>query len=216
MYKTQMKWGVGLAAALALLVVLAFGLTTVAAGQNPTEIKVYASGEAVSAPYVTFDLLAGGTGNITADLRPKGQDTTGNRFTFAVNATKDKDGNIPGLMMWKDIDLGVVIEGNVDTLTVHPSRGAPTGFNGPSYRMAGKTTKEVTIGGITFPVRSTIRNSPTYDGVKSNHYADAVCFEIFRAPTDAEKAEDPEANEVKVFQWPAFVSGGSVQIAITR
>lgn len=109
-------------------------------------------------------------------------------------------GVVTGSMKRKDTVLDVAIHGTVHLLEAHPSKGAPSGFHGTSFKMEGTTTAEVTIGGIVFPAGVTIRNSPMFDGRKKNHSADTVCFEIF------------DENGDKWYQWGAYVSGGNVQI----
>ena len=208
MSRTRTKWGVGLAAALALLVALGFSLSTTAAVEDPTEIRAYGSGEAVAAPWVTYDNLAGGTTNVGSDRTASGgKDATGNHFTFAFNAIKNKDGTVEGLLKWEDTDLGAVIEAEVVSIDPHPKRGAPTGYQGTSYRIVGKTSKPVTIEGTTFSAGSLVNNSPAFDGGSLNQSASTVCFEIF----DGETAED-----TKIYQWSAFVTGGIVRIDVTR
>ena len=204
MSRNRTKWGVGLAATLALLVALGFSFSTTAAVADPTEIKAYGSGEAVAAPWVTYDKLAGGTGNVGSDLTASGgKDTTGNHFTFAFNAIQNKDGTVEGSLRWEDTDLGVVIEAEVVSIAPHPSRGAPTGYKGTSYRIVGKTTVPVTIEGTTFSVGSKIQNSPTFDGGNLSQSSSTVCFELFD-------------GENKIYQWSAYVTGGVVRIDITR
>ena len=75
----------------------------------------------------------GGTTDVVSDLTARGgKDLTGNHFTFAFNASKNKDGSVEGLMRWEDTDLGAVIEGEVVSIAPHPCRGAPTGYKGTS------------------------------------------------------------------------------------
>ena len=164
------------------------------------------------APWVTYDNLAGGVRDIESDLTPKGgEDTTGNHFTFAFNVVKDAEGNVEGKLTWRDTDLDVVIEGESVSVEPHPSRGAPTGFSGIPYKIVGVTTEEVTIGETTFPVGSTIRNSPVFDGGTGGHSGDTVCFEIFLKETIQGVERD-----VKVYQWSAYVSGGNVEVVRAR
>ena len=203
MSRTQTKWGVALAATSALLVALGFSFSPTAA-EDPTEIKAYGSGEAVAAPWVTYDKLAGGTGNVGSDLTASGgKDTTGNHFTFAFNAIQNKDGTVEGLLRWEDTDLGAVIEAEVVSIAPHPSRGAPTGYKGTSYRIVGRTTMPITIEGTTFSAGSKIQNSPTFDGGNLGQSASTVCFELFD-------------GDNKIYQWSAYVTGGIVRIDVTR
>ncbi len=182
---------------------LALGVSGLAASKgNGARIEAYGSGEGIASPWVTYDVLGGGTVNIGSDLTGSGgADTTGNLFTFAFNAVRDEDGNVSGSLRWKDVDLDVVVRGEIHLLEPHPSRGPPSGFRGTSFKMEGATTEAVTIDGIVFPAGSTIRNSPTFDGGQKKSSADMVCFEIF------------DENGQKQFQWSAFVSGGNMQIS---
>ena len=204
MSRTRTKWVVGLAVTLALLVALGFSFSTTSAVEDPTVIKAYGSGEAVAAPWVTYDNPAGGTGNVGSDLTAKGgKDVTGNHFTFAFNAIKNKDGTVEGLLRWEDTDLGAVIEAEVVSIAPHPSRGAPTGYKGTSYRIVGRTTMPITIEGTTFSAGSKIQNSPTFDGGNLGQSASTVCFELFD-------------GDNKIYQWSAYVTGGIVRIDVTR
>lgn len=204
--KRSKKLGLALALLLALLL-MGLGLPWASAGggEGARRIEAYGSGEAISAPWVTYDNLAGGTAHVGSDLTGAGgNDTTGNGFTFAFDAVRERDGTVTGSMKWKDTVLDVAIHGTVHLLEAHPSKGAPSGFHGISFKMEGTTTAEVTIGGIVFPAGVTIRNSPMFDGRRKNHSADTVCFEIF------------DENGDKWYQWSAYVSGGNVQIFAHR
>ena len=206
------KWILGLGASLAILLIVGVGLGVASAQEEGDQIQIYGSGEATAAPWVTYDNLAGGTKDVESDLTPKGgEDTTGNHITFAFNVVKDAEGNVEGKMVWRDTDLNVVVEGKPVSVEPHPARGAPTGFSGIPYKIVGVTTKEVTIGKTTFPVGSTIRNSPVFDGGTGGHSGDTVCFEIFLKETIVGVEKD-----VKVYQWSAYVSGGNVEVIRAR
>lgn len=195
------RWWLRVAGPVALLVSVSFGLSAVYA-DDIRGIKVFGSGEAVAAPYVTYDFLEEGTRNIGSDLTADGgQDTTGHAFTYAVNAIADEDGNAEGLMRIFDRELDVMIEATVISVDLHPTTGAPTGFRGRSVRMIGETTAPVVVGGIRFPAGTKVANSPTFDsGRNQTHSGDTICFELF------------DTEGVKIYQWSAFVSGGNVQI----
>jgi hypothetical protein len=206
------KWILGLGASLAILLVVGVGLGAVSAQEGGDQIQIYGSGEATAAPWVTYDTLAGGVKDVGSNLTKKGgEDTTGNRFTFAFNVVKDAEGKVEGKIIWRDLDLDVVVEGKPVSVKPHPSRAAPTGFSGIIYQIIGVTTKEVTIGKTTFPVGSTIRNSPVFDGGTGGHSGNTVCFEIFLKETIVGVEKD-----VKVYQWSAYVSGGNVEVIRAR
>ncbi len=206
------KWILGLGASLAILLIVGVGLGVVSAQEEGDQIQIYGSGEATAAPWVTYDNLAGGVKIVESDLTPKGgEDTTGNHFTFAFNVVKDADGNVEGKLTGRDTALNVVVEGEPVSAEPHPLRGAPTGFSGIPYKIVGVTTKEVTIGKTTFPVGSTIRNSPAFDGGTGGHSGDTVCFEIFLKETILGVERD-----IKIYQWSAYVSGGNVEVVRAR
>jgi len=189
---TWRNLGVGLAGTLALLMVLALGLTTVFA-QGP--MRVSGGGEAVAAEFVTYHMLAGGT----VDVPSIG--TIGNRFTFGFNGTKDSNGNVQGQMQLVDHDLGLTIHSDVADIDTHPNQGAPVGTGDPpgvSFRMS-SSTESVIVNGESRPGWQ-IRNSPTFDGGEPGADKDTVCFELFNAAGD------------RILQWSAFLSSGNVQI----
>ncbi len=206
------KWILGLGASLAILLIVGVGLGVASAQEEGDQIQIYGSGEATAAPWVTYDNLSGGIRDVGSNLTSRGgEDTTGNHFTFAFNVVKDAEGNVEGKLTWRDTDLNVVVEGEPVSVEPHPGRGAPTGFSGIPYQIIGVTTKEVTIGKTTFPVGSTIRNSPVFDGGTGGHSGDTVCFEIFLKETIVGVEKD-----VKVYQWSAYVSGGNVEVIRAR
>ena len=95
------KWIFGLGASLALLLIVGVGFGAASAQEGGDQIQIYGSGEATAAPWVTYDFLAGGVGDVGSNLTEKGgEDTTGNRFTFAFNVGKDAEGKVEGKIYW--------------------------------------------------------------------------------------------------------------------
>ena len=188
--------------ALSILVILPFmlgiGSSTALSEGNPKEILGF--GEAETAPFVTYDELAGGTRDIKSfgktSLGAIG-DTVGNRLTFAFGATEDAEGNVQGQMFLFDHALNLRISSDVAVLVPHPKVGAPAGVKGDTFdfsirMISSKAT--VVVNGETRPDWTFI-NSPVFDGAK-----DAVCFEL----------KNPDGE--KVYQWSAFLSDGDVKV----
>ena len=158
---------------------------------------IYGSGEATAAPFVTHILLAGGTKNIRSFGDAPFEDTVGNHFTFAFNATRDENGNVEGSMRIVDLDQGLVIESDVEVLKVRELRGPPVGFEGFAYHVD-SSIESVVVNGEPKPGWR-FRYSPVYDG-GTTFGSDTVCIALF------------DETDTKLVQWSAFLSSGDVHV----
>lgn len=183
---------------LALTLILGIGMGPAFAGEAPKEVLGF--GEAKTAPFITYDKVAGGTKDIKSfskkSLGAIG-DVVGNRITFAFGATKDAEGNVQGQMFFADHALNLQISSDVAVFVPHPTQRAPVGVKGNTFdyavRMISSKTS-VIVNGEPRP-GWTVVNSPVFDGVK-----DTVCFEL----------KNPDGE--KVYQWHAFLSAGNVEL----
>ena len=186
--------------ALAALIAVACGGSAATPTPEPLEASltaIYGSGEATAAPYMTYIRHEGGISFIRSFGDPPFEDTVGNRFTFAFHATIDENGDVQGSMQMVDLDHGLVIESDVETLRPHPVHGPPAGFKGVSWDMR-SSIDSVVVNGEPKPGWR-VRNSPVFDGGEGNA-SDTVCFELF------------DETDTKLVQWSAFVSGGNVTV----
>ncbi len=182
----------------ALALMLGVGLSPAFAGEVPKEVLGF--GEAKTAPFITYDNVAGGTKDIKSfskkSLGAIGG-VIGNRITFAFGATKDAEGKVQGQMFFADHALSLRISSDVADFIPHPKRRAPVGVKGNTFdyavRMISSKTS-VIVNGEPRP-NWTFVNSPVFDGVK-----DAICFEL----------KNPDGK--KVYQWHAFLSAGNVEL----
>lgn len=200
MSKTLMTWVLGVSATLALLLALGVGLSAVFA--DGTETEVSGDGEA-TAGSVTYTLAPGpcgdngvvhsGTGPGSGAL----QSSTGNRFTFEFEASKE-NGVVEGKMKLIDHDLGLEIESDVTSLSVpHPTCGAPVGQAGLTASLS-SSVGGVTLNGAAQPGWR-FANSPSFEGGAG---VGTVCFEVFNAENQ------------KVRQWSAVLSAGEVEVEV--
>ena len=158
---------------------------------------VYGTGEATAAPFVTHSLLEGGTKNVPSFGDAPFEDTVGNRFTFAIIATRDENGNVEGSMRIVDLDGGLVIEGDVAVLKVRELRGPPVGLEGIAYHID-SSLESVVVNGEPKPGWR-FRYSPVYDG-GPGFASDTVCIGLY------------DETDTKLVQWSAFLSSGNLHV----
>jgi len=158
--------------------------------------RVSGGGEAVAVAFVEYE---GHDGQIRQVISIG---TIGNRITFGFNATMDVNGQVKGQRQLVDHNLGLIIHSDVIKLSVpHPVHNRPVGSTGLSASMS-SSTEGVTVNGEP-RLGWRFANSPLFNGGEGfNGAGDTICFELFNA------------ENVRVFQWSAFLSSGNVQVVI--
>ena len=188
--------GQALSILVALVFTLGIGLTTVSAGEEPTEIIGF--GEAKAITSIKTNQLKGGT----KAEKSKGKkslgaigDTVGHRFTFAFGATKDAKGKVQGQMFLRDHDLNLTVSSNMVKWEPHPKNRDVVGVKARGLNY---------IARIRGPKGSAVVNGKPQPGWEFRAWMfdgdkDVVCITL----------KNPDGKTA--YSWVGYLSSGDVK-----